>query len=251
MNNRIGLWKSHFSIGKSILTLEKPREGKPHLSDSIFDILLEKQQNSFFLIEDSFSGFLQAYKNSSENKIKLIYGLRLNTCINAGEKNETSLEKRHKIIIIAKNTSGINLLMRIFSAAAKEGFYYEPCLDSSILKRYWSDDDLQLAIPFYDSFIHNNFLKGKTCVPSFDFCKSFVFFQEDNNLPFDSLISERLADFSSGKYEIINSKTIYYKAKKDFLAYMTFRCINNRSTLEKPNLEHMSSNEFCAESLFH
>ena len=38
------------------------------------------------------------------------------------------------------------------------------------------------------------------------------------------------------------------KRKKDFKAYLTFRCINKRSTLDKPELEHMTSNEFCMES---
>ena len=247
--NRIGLWKSHFSIGKSILTVEKAGEGKPHLSDSIFDILKEKDQKEFFLIEDSFSGFLQAYKNSKEEKIKLIYGLRLNCTSNCLTKDEAELSKRHKIIIIAKNTEGINRLINIYSSSAKDGFYYEPCCDTSLLKKYWSEEDLQMAVPFYDSFIHNNFLKGKICVPDFNFCQP-VFFCEDNNLPFDSLINNRVNEFCSNKFEKIDAKTIYYKAKKDFLAYLTFRCINNRSCVEKPQLEHMSSDQFCSEALF-
>ena len=246
---RTGLWKSHFSIGKSILTLEKPGEGKPHLSDSIFDILKEKEQKEFFLIEDSFSGFLQAYKNAKEEKIKLIYGLRLNCSSNCLLKNDEELTKRHKIIAIAKNTEGINRLINIYSTSAKDGFYYEPCCDSNVLKKYWNDKDLQMAVPFYDSFIHNNFLKGKICVPDFNFCKP-VFFCEENNVPFDFLIKNRVDEFCSGKYEKVDAKTIYYKSKKDFLAYLTFRCIDNRTSLEKPNLEHMTSDEFCSESLF-
>jgi hypothetical protein len=44
------------------------------------------------------------------------------------------------------------------------------------------------------------------------------------------------------------TKSIYYKNRDDFLAYLTFRCINNRSSLEKPNIDHMCSDEFCFES---
>jgi len=36
--------------------------------------------------------------------------------------------------------------------------------------------------------------------------------------------------------------------REDFKAYLTFRCINNRTTLNKPNLEHMCSTEFSFES---
>jgi len=44
------------------------------------------------------------------------------------------------------------------------------------------------------------------------------------------------------------SKTIYYREKKDFKAYMTYRCILNRSTFQKPELRHFGSQEFCMES---
>jgi DNA polymerase III alpha subunit len=47
----------------------------------------------------------------------------------------------------------------------------------------------------------------------------------------------------------IETKSIYYKNKKDFKVYLTFRCINNRSTLNKPELQHMTSNRFSFESL--
>jgi DNA polymerase III alpha subunit len=47
---------------------------------------------------------------------------------------------------------------------------------------------------------------------------------------------------------VVKAQSIYYENKEDFLAYLTFRCISERTTLSKPNLEHCSSNEFCAES---
>ena len=40
----------------------------------------------------------------------------------------------------------------------------------------------------------------------------------------------------------------YYKDKKDFKAYLTFRAINQRTTLGKPNFEHMGSDKFSFES---
>ena len=50
------------------------------------------------------------------------------------------------------------------------------------------------------------------------------------------------------KFKLINSKSIFYKKKKDFKSYLTFRAINQRTSLDKPNLEHMGSEEFCIES---
>ena len=53
---------------------------------------------------------------------------------------------------------------------------------------------------------------------------------------------------SEANYQTVNGQSIYYKRKKDFKAYLTFKAINKRTTLGKPNLEHMASDEFCFES---
>ena len=241
-------FKSHYSLGRSILTLEKPEQSKPHLADSIFDIVKDNNLDKFFLIEDSFSGFLQAHSNAKSIKSQLIFGLRLSVTDNMLEKTEDSLSKRSKIVIIAKNKAGIDKLIKIYSTAAKDGFYYEPCTDFNYLSNIWDEKELSLVVPFYDSFLHRNVLYGKNCVPNFNFCQP-CFSIEDNNLPFDFLIEGRVKEYCAGKFETIRAKSIYYKSKKDYLAYLTFKCINNRTTLEKPNMDHMSSNEFCWESL--
>ena len=122
-----------------------------------------------------------------------------------------------------------------------------PRIDFKNLKKLWSDDDLQMAIPFYDSFIFNNIMGHAVCIPDFAFMNP-IFFIEDNNLPFDPLIKDRVNQYCDGKSETLPTQSIFYKDKEDFKAYLTFRCINNRSTLGRPNLDHMSSNEFCFES---
>ena len=85
------------------------------------------------------------------------------------------------------------------------------------------------------------------CIPDFSFCKP-VFFVEDNNLPFDPIIKARVEEFAKKDYNIVQAQSIYYENKEDFLPYLTFRCISERTTLDKPNLEHCSSNEFCGEA---
>ena len=43
-------------------------------------------------------------------------------------------------------------------------------------------------------------------------------------------------------------KAFIIKMGKTFQAYITFRCINNRTAVEKPNFDGMCSDEFSAES---
>jgi len=240
------LFKSHYSLGRSILTLSPPEEDRQG-PDSIFDIVKESGLQDLFLIDDSMSGFLEAYTNSKELGVKLIFGLRITVCEDMLEKTPESLEKGSKYIILAKNTGGYKRLIKIYSDAARNGFYYHPRIDFPTLKKYWNKKDLMLSVPFYDSFIFRNTLENALCIPDFSFAEP-TFFTEKSGVPFDDLIEERVHDFCGEKYDTTQVRSIYYKDKKDFKAYLTFRCINNRSTLNRPNLEHMCSDEFCFEN---
>lgn len=243
----IPLFKSHYSLGRSILTLEDKDE-KDDYPDSIIQICKENKMKELYLVEDNMSSFLEAYSNCRKNKIKLNYGLRISVTESMSDKSEESKIKSSKIILFFKNKKGYQQLTKLYSIAAKEGFYYEPRLDYETISKNWTDD-LILCIPFYDSFIFNNTLKNSLCIPQFDFTKP-IFFIEDNDLPFDPLVKEKASSFAEkNDLKIYKAQSIFYKERKDFKAYLTFRCINNRSVLNKPNLDHMSSNEFCFESI--
>jgi DNA polymerase-3 subunit alpha len=242
----IPLFKSHYSLGRSILTLEDKSETDEY-PDSIIQIAKQNNLNEIFLVEDNMSSFLEAYTNCRNNNIKLNYGLRITTTESIIDKSEESRSKNSKLIIFFKNKKGYERLTKLFSIAAKDGFYYEPRIDYNTINKNWSED-LIIAIPFYDSFIFNNTLKNSICVPQIDFAKP-VFFIEQNELPFDLIIKEKVLSYAKkNKLEVFNTKSIFYNNKKDFKTYLTFRCINNRTILNKPEIEHMSSNEFCFES---
>jgi DNA polymerase-3 subunit alpha len=243
----IPLFKSHYSLGRSILTLEDKDE-KDDYPDSIIQICKENKMKELYLVEDNMSSFLEAYSNCRKNNIKLNYGLRISVTESMSDKSEESKTKSSKIILFFKNKKGYQQLTKLYSIASKEGFYYEPRLDYETISKNWTDD-LILCIPFYDSFIFNNTLKNSLCIPQFDFTKP-IFFIEDNDLPFDSLVKQKALSFAQkNDLKIYKAQSVFYKERKDFKAYLTFRCINNRSVLNKPNLDHMSSNEFCFESI--
>ena len=249
MSELVPLFKSHYSIGRSILTLEDVNEPRnSNGPDSIVGLSVDSGLKEVFLVEDSMTGFIQAYHNFEKYDIKLIFGLRLTICNDILQKNEESRRSEHKVIVFCKNFIGYQKLIKISSQASKEGFYYYPRTDFKSLKKIWKDEHLILAIPFYDSFLFKNLLTVSICVPDLDFT-SPRFFLEENDLPFDDILKELALEYcGKNKFEMIKAKSIYYKMKKDFKSYLTFRCINNRSTLDKPQLEHMSSEEFSFES---
>jgi len=99
MDEVLPLFKSHYSLGRSILTLENS-ETAPDEADSVFDICKENEMNEVVVVDHNMSGFLQAYQNSKDLNIKLIFGVRLTICNDMSQKDADSLKTNNKIIIL-------------------------------------------------------------------------------------------------------------------------------------------------------
>ena len=240
---KLPLFKTHFSLGKSCLTAEKPTVNLEKYPISVFDLALSAKLNELVVVDENMTGFLQLQKNAADNKLKLCFGIRLEVCQDCLHQDEKSLKSRAKYIIFAKNNDGYKTLIKIWSFAAKEGFYYNPTIDFGNLKRLWNDN-LLLAVPFYDSFLHLNSFEGNVHVPVFSGMQP-IFFLEENGLPFDPRLRAKVLDYcGKNGYETVEAQSIYYKSKSDFVAWLTFKCIHNRTTIEKPELDHCSSDMF-------
>jgi DNA polymerase III alpha subunit len=241
----IPLFKSHYSICKSILTLDADHEesGPRSIPKLCADYGIEKP----FLIDDNMSGFPEAYKNFATNNIDFRFGLRLTVCEDMADKNENSIKTEHKIVVMMNSGGAYEKMVKIASESATNGLYYIPRIDFKTLKKYWSKD-LTLIIPFYDSYFYNNLISWNQCVP--EYFTDFYYFSEDNGTLINAQIKESLKEHvkKNKKGQIIEAKSIYYEKKDDFLAYLTLRCIGKRTTLQKPNLDGMCSDEFCLES---
>lgn len=238
------LFKSHFSIGKSILSLEKPT-GKDSYPTSIFDLLKNNGLNRLVLVDESISGLLQASKVAEDNKIDLTYGIRFWVSQDAKQKNESILAQRARYIVFMKGPDAYENLLKMWTYAATDGFYYEPSIDFKTLGELWDDKKLKLAIPFYDSFLYLNNFESHLHVPDVSFTKDVTLFQESNDLIFDDHLSKKVQEYGSHSgYPILQTQSIYYKCEEDFLAYLAIRCLHNRTTIDCPNLNHMTSDKF-------
>ena len=233
----IPVFTSHYSFGKSILTLELPSKCNPNGPRSIFSILEENKQKELFLLENSMTGFPQAINNAEEQGVQLMYGVQL------------AFEGGHKINVFARTSKGCGLLNKIYSQTISK----DNCsCDEKILKDNWSEKDLLLVIPFYDSFIHQNLTTFEACTPNLSLFHP-TFFLQGNGLPFDPLIRRTVEKYTSkNNFNTQEVKSVLYEKKEDIEALQAYKCICSRkfgkSSLSKPNLDHFGSNEFCFES---
>lgn len=248
------LFKSSKSLLRSILTLDiHEKENDPDLPDSIFDIAKEGNLKDVILVEDTIGSFLQANLASKKAGVKLVFGYRVSFVSDVDDKTDASFQSSHKNIIFPKNYNGYKRLIKLSTIAGYNNFYKEARLSYQNLHENWSDKDLALAVPFYDSFLHKNLLGNGLCIPEYGDIKPIVFI-ESNELPFDYLLEEAALDFAAkNKLKIERAKSIYYKKRCDFEAYLTLKCLNRKQfgsgrTLADPGFEHMSSREFSWES---
>lgn len=241
------IFRSNYSL-TSVLTLDpyvekaSREENRP---DSIIDIAKDYELENVFIVDNTLTGLVEAYENTNKANLNLRFGYRLNICQDINNKTKESEITESKFIIFATKNS-FNDLIKLHNISSTDGIYEGfPRLDFKTLKEYWSKN-LSLAIPFYDSYVYYNLLYGRQCVPELDFTEP-AYFIENNGLPFDDLLNNHIQE-TIKDHEIISSKTIYYRDRKDFKAYMTYRCILNRTTFQKPELRHFGSQEFCMEA---
>lgn len=241
------IFSTSFSIGRALWSLEDPAKTKPESADSILSIVKDNNLKSIILLEDSFVCFKKALEALNKLDCQLIFGIRFNICNNNQELDpKIRDESAHKISIFAKNDSGCKQLMKLYSFAQTKcgGF-----LDYGLLKERFTDDLLVVG-QFYDSFIHKNALYGKKCLPDFSFCQP-VFWLSDHGLPFDHILRQKTLDFATKNgYPIEETHHIYYKNQSDVEVMMTLKILTNRKmgkaqTLDRPELEQFSSDEFC------
>jgi len=248
--NVLPIFTSHYSLGGSILTLEKPSKPEdfdPRASESIIDLCVKNNIETVFLVDDNMSGIVTASKNAKEKGLKIRFGLKVTCCADLYDKTPESLTTEHKVIIFIKKPIGYEKVTDFYSKAATEGLYYKPRLDLNYIKENW-DDTVSLVIPFYSSFLHKNLLCGHNCIPEFGKIVP-TYFREDNELPFDYLLQDAVDKYvGKNSKHLVNTKSIYYNKNSDFKKYLTNRCIHKKSYLNSPNIDHMGSSKFSLES---
>lgn len=230
MDKPVPVFTSAYSL-RSILQI-KP--STPNGPGSIYDIAKKYNLDKILLLEANFTSFLEANKVLGK-EFQLVYGIEF-ICSQG--------EYEFKSPVFAKNTAGTKDLQKIYTK-------YSVDFDSKIPFEKLIEnmtDNLDICIPFYNSFIHKNLLGAKIFA---DFGKyTPTVFLQSNDVMFDAALREGVEKYAkANNLNTVEVKSIFYENRKDFDAYLTYTAIQSRSTYEKPEQQCMSSTEFCMESL--
>lgn len=248
MNNILPIWKTHASVGRSLITYEDETEILENSPVSIIAIAKKYNLDKLIVVEDSFLSFPSLYKSCAKHNIQLIFGLNFLLCNDVKDKSETSLYSNSKVSVLMKNSEGYRDLIRLNNVinAQAENFYYEPRGDWSILNDNFTNN-LQLMIPSYNNFLEKNLIYNGIVIPSFGKTKPIMTYS-NQEIPYDQVLIPAIQNYAkNNNYECLECHNIYYHTKADYKAYNVFRCIDNRTKFAKPNINYMSSDGFSFE----
>ena len=127
--------------------------------EEIIDKAVEYGQKAVAITDHGHMGNVpEFYVYAKEKGIKPIIGQEFYIVENASEKDKE--ERRHHIILLARNEQGYNTLCRL-STIASENFYYKPRIDGEILRKHSKEFDNIIALSgCMNSPISQAILKG-------------------------------------------------------------------------------------------
>lgn len=242
----IPIFTSFYSIGRSILNVSEKIENKEGGPDNIISIALDNKLDELVFCETGLLGFLQIYNACKAHKIKMRFGYRVNFCSDLAAPRK---EELHRNVIFLKKSAGYPNLVKLASIAGRNIFEGEHTLDYPTLHKHV--DGLELVVPFYNSYLAQNTLSFAECVPDWKGLKPKHII-ERNELPSDFVVEEEIKKHIEPP-RLYLGKSIFYKDNKDVRAFQVRKLMENkkggqRRTLERPNLENFTSDQFSFQS---
>ena len=240
------IFTSHHSIGKSILTLEKDKQIEANSPVSLLTLAKKDKMARVLLVETDFSGYWKAYDGAQEMGLQLCYGLEL------WAGNPEDIKSLSKVIVWLKNTQAYFSFISYYSNSATKNLRgSKKIIEWAELEKLVVENpkEVSISIPFYHSFLAQNSLElGCNIVPNLNKIRP-NFFIENHDIPTDEMIGERVQRFAeTSGLEVLNTHRVLYHLTSHAKAYMVARCLQKRTTWQKPNLDGFCSDQFSYES---
>lgn len=264
MNQPLAIFSTSYS-GKSILSLDVPKKNEdgswksaisPNDTVSLINIALLYDLGRTVIVErQKITNFWEVYENFKEIKKPYIYGVQLVICHDSADKSPESRFTESEVIVIFKNSQSYYKAVPFLTAANTTNLFKwdgeeRGRLDWEELQELVGDgSNFSLWMPFYSSFIANNFMKfGYAVVPRWG-SMSPIFLIGSHDLPTDDFLERQVTNYAEANgFRIHEAHWVYYYKDEDAQALQAFRCVLNRSTLGRPELPHFCSDSFSLES---
>ncbi len=194
-------------------------------------------------------GAMQLYAACLAKKIKPIIGCEFYICHD--RFNKVGKADMGHIVLIAKNNTGYQNLLKLSGIASKEGFYYKPRIDYDCLKEH--SEGIICLSACLAGHIPQLLLQGR-----YDEAKEFAlklnsffapgdFYLEIQNhgLPEQKIVIEGLTRMSKETgIPLVATNDVHYLEKADWEVQDVLMCIQMQKTIDDPNRLKFDTHEF-------
>lgn len=168
-------------------------------------------------------GAIKFFNECKKNDIKPIVGVDFYVALRSRTDKQARIDnKRHRLILLAKNKNGYKNLMKLISVSFIEGYYYKPRIDRELLEKYGKD--LVAIIPQFSGETSGHITLNNTdkADEAYDFYHGV--FEDDLYMEIISHpeidgqeeLREKITDFAKRKNaKLIASSDFYYLEPED------------------------------------
>ncbi|MEK7658525.1 MAG: DNA polymerase III subunit alpha [Patescibacteria group bacterium] len=228
-------------------------DGLPKI-DELLDYVKELGMDSVALTDHGVMyGAIEFFKKAKTKGIKPIIGCEVYVAIDKMQDKRPNIDnRRHHLILLAKNEQGYKNLVKLVSKAHLEGFYYKPRIDEELLSAHAEgliglsaciqgkiprlllskkDDEAEETAKRYESF----FGKGNF----------YLELQRHANIPEQATVNKKLIELSKKTgIPLVATNDIHYLKKEDAEAQDVLMLINTGADANDPERLSMAQDNF-------
>lgn len=201
-------------------------------------------------------GVVDFYKACKEEGIKPVIGCEIYIAPRSLYKKETGIDaENYHLVLLAKNNTGYQNLMKIVSCAFVDGFYYKPRADYELLKKH--SEGLVALSACLGGEIQSLILKGmydeakKKAIMYNDIFGNGNFYLElqDHGIEEQKKVNEEIVRISKETgIELVATNDVHYIKKEDAAAHEILLCIQTAKTIDDPDRMKFPGDEFYLKS---
>jgi DNA polymerase-3 subunit alpha len=160
-------------------------------------------------------------------------------------------EAAYHLILLARDETGYQNLIKLVSIGYLEGFYYRPRIDKEVLSQYQKGLIAMTAclkgeVPsLLQQKRFNDALKAADDYLNIVGKDNFYLEVQGNSIPEQKIVNEGLIKISKElNIPLVATNDVHYLSKEDAVSHEVLLCIQTQSTMNDPNRMRFQTNEF-------
>ncbi|GAA0705323.1 DNA polymerase III subunit alpha [Paraclostridium ghonii] len=201
-------------------------------------------------------GAIDFFKVAKKEGIKPIIGCEVYTAPRGMKDKDPNFDKSQgHLILLAKDTTGYQNLIKLVSEAYVRGFYYKPRVDIDEIKKH-SDGIIALSAclagDVSQALMNRNYDKAKNIALKYKEIfgdENYYIEIQDHNLPEQKEVNRELIKLSKEiGIGLVATNDVHYVRKEDSKIHDILMCIQMGKTVNDPNRMRFGSDEFYLKS---